>query len=53
MFDLLAGLFLVALLYVLVRPQSGGGELVKAFGDVMTAIVSNAADLAGPEANEE
>jgi hypothetical protein len=52
MFDLLAGLFLVALLYILVRPQSGGAELIRAVGDAMTAIVSNAADLAGPEANE-
>ncbi len=49
MFDFIAGMCLVALLYVLVRPQSGGNELIRAVGDALTAIVTNAADLAGPE----
>jgi hypothetical protein len=44
--DVLAAVFVLAIVYVLVRPQSKGGELVTAFGDVMTALVSNATDIA-------
>jgi hypothetical protein len=44
--DLLAGLFFLAIVYVLVRPSSKAGELVTAFGSAMTAIVTQAADLA-------
>lgn len=43
--DLIAGLLLVAILYILVRPQSKGGALVTAFGSAMTALVTSAADL--------
>ena len=53
MWNLIAGLFLVAIVYVLVRPQSKGADLIQAAGDALTAIVSNAADLASPEASGE
>jgi hypothetical protein len=46
MTDLLAGLFVVTIVYVMVRPRSKAGELVDAFGSALTAIVRNAADLA-------
>lgn len=44
--DFLAGICYVAVLYVLVRPQSKGGALITALGAAMVAIVKNAADLA-------
>ena len=44
--DLLAGLFVVAIIYVLARPRSQGIEFVKAFGSALTAIVKNATDVA-------
>lgn len=44
--DLAAGLFLVAILYVLVRPQSKGADLINGVGSALTAIVTAAADLA-------
>jgi len=44
--DLLAAVFLLAILYVLVRPQSKGADLVNGFGAAMTAIVTAATDLA-------
>ena len=44
--DLLMGLFVVAVVYVLVRPRSAGVEFVKSVGDALTAIVKSAADLA-------
>ncbi len=47
--DIAAGLFVVAIIYVLVRPRSKAGQLVTAFGTALTAIVSNAADLAAGE----
>lgn len=43
--DILAGIFLLALLYVLVRPQSKAAELVEAFTSLFTAIVKRATDL--------
>ena len=49
MSDLIAGLFVVTIIYVLVRPRSKAGELVGAFGSALTAIVRNAADLAAGE----
>ena len=50
--DLVAGLFLVAVLYVLVRPQSKGVDLIQAFTKAMTAIVAQATDLAAsPSSN--
>lgn len=47
--DLLSGLFVVAIIYVLVRPQSKGVQFVQAFGQALTAIVKNAADLGASE----
>lgn len=47
--DWIGLLFLVAILYVLVRPRSKAGELVEAFGAMLTAIVSTATDLASAE----
>jgi len=44
--DLIAAAFLVAVIYVLVRPQSQAGQLVTAFGSAVTAIVRTATDLA-------
>ncbi len=44
--DLLAAAFLVAVVYVLVRPRSHAGQLVTAFGSAVTAIVRTATDLA-------
>lgn len=50
--DLIFGLFVVTIIYVLVRPQSGGIAFVNAFGQALTAIVKSAADLSSPAANE-
>ena len=44
--DVATGLFVVACIYVLVRPRSKGIEFVKAVGSALTAIVKSAADLA-------
>lgn len=44
--DVLAGLFVVAVIYVLVRPRSAGVAFVQAVGSALTAIVKSAADLA-------
>jgi ABC-type sulfate transport system permease component len=44
--DLLAGVFFIAVVYVLVRPRSKGADLVNGFGQTLTAIVSSATDLA-------
>jgi hypothetical protein len=44
--DVIAGIFLLAAVYMLVRPSSKGAELVKGLGDAMTALVSHATDLA-------
>lgn len=44
--DFIAGVFLVALLFVLVRPGSKGADLVTGFGNAMQAIVAAATDLA-------
>jgi hypothetical protein len=43
--DIAAGVFIVAVVYVLVRPQSAGAELVEAIGSMMVALVKRAADL--------
>lgn len=47
--DLLAGLFVVTVIYVLVRPQSKGIDLITAFSGALTAIVRQATDLANSE----
>jgi hypothetical protein len=44
--DFVAGVFVIAMVYVLARPQSKAVDLVKGFGSAMTAIVSHATDLA-------
>ena len=44
--DLITGVFYVAILYILVRPQSQAGSFLTAFGDLMTAVIKNATDLA-------
>lgn len=44
--DLLAAVFLVAVVYVLVRPRSKGVDLVNGFAASVTAIVQSATDLA-------
>lgn len=38
-------LFLVAVLYVLVRPRSGAAQMVAALGKLLAAIVRRATDM--------
>jgi hypothetical protein len=45
--DWLALLFVLAIVYVLVRPRSGAGEAVTAIGDMLVSMVRRAVDLAG------
>lgn len=49
---LMAGVFYVALIYVLVRPGSRGAESISAFGDMMGKLISTATDIAN-EPREE
>jgi hypothetical protein len=44
--DALALIFLVAVIYVLVRPQSKAASAVAAVTDMVTAMVRRATDLA-------
>lgn len=44
--DWFALVFIVAVVYVLVRPQSKAAELVGAITDMVTAMVKSATDLA-------
>ena len=44
--DVVAGLFFVAVIYILVRPNSKGADFVSAFGDFMSSIIGEATDLA-------
>lgn len=44
--DVIAVLFLVAIVYVLVRPRSRAGELVNGLFRAVNAMVRRAADLA-------
>lgn len=44
--DVITGLFVVAIIYVLVRPRSAGVDFVKSFGAALTAIIKNATDIA-------
>ncbi len=46
--DWIALVFLVALVYVLVRPRSRASELVEAFGNMVVSMVRRATDLAAP-----
>ena len=50
--DLLAGAFIIALIYVLVRPGSQGTAFVTAFGDLMSGLIGQATDLAGSASND-
>ena len=43
--DLIAAVFLVTVVYVLVRPRSGAVDAVKAVGDALAALVRTATDL--------
>ena len=44
--DWLGLLLVVAIVYVLVRPQSKAAAFVEAFGDMLTAMVGTATGLA-------
>lgn len=44
--DIVAGIFLLTMLYILVRPQSKGAELVDGLTKMFTAVVKRATDLA-------
>lgn len=46
--DWLGLLLVVAIIYVLVRPQSQVAELVDAIGGMLIKVVANATDLASP-----
>lgn len=43
--DVLAGIFLVTLVYVLVRPQSVAADAVKQFSAALASLVKTATDL--------
>jgi hypothetical protein len=43
--DFATGVFLLAILYVLVRPGSKGAEMINGFGAAMKGIVTAATDL--------
>lgn len=45
--DLLVAVIVVAIVYVLVRPNSKGAELVKGLSQALTAIVGTATDAQG------
>ena len=45
--DWIGILFVVAIVYVLVRPRSKAAETVQAVGDMLVSIVRRAVDLAG------
>jgi hypothetical protein len=46
--DIIAGLFLLFILYILVRPSSKANELVTAVTRLMVAVVGGATDIAAP-----
>lgn len=43
--DLVAVVFLLAIVYVLVRPRSAAVDAVKAIGDALASLVRTAVDL--------
>lgn len=49
--DLIAGVFIVAVIYILVRPSSNGTAFVTAFGSFMSAIIGQATDLAAGDSS--
>jgi hypothetical protein len=48
-FDILALLFVVLIIYILVRPRSKAADLVQAVGDFLISIVRAATNLATGE----
>jgi hypothetical protein len=46
LWDVLALVFILAVIYVLVRPKSKAGELVDGVGNMLIALVRQATDLA-------
>ena len=50
--EVLAGAFVVAVIYILVRPGSQGQGFVEVFGDAMAALVSQVTDIAGDASGE-
>ena len=50
--EVVAGLFLITVVYLLVKPGSKGTTFVSAFGDAMSAIISQATDWANPAADD-
>lgn len=44
--DVLSLAFVVAVMYVLVRPRSKAAEMVEGIGDMLIALVRQATDLA-------
>ena len=49
---LAAGVFYVALIYVLVRPGSRGAESIQSFGDMMGTLIRTATDIANEPQTE-
>ncbi len=43
--DLLAAVFILAIVYVLVRPRSAAADMVRLFGDAVSTLVQTATDL--------
>ena len=51
--DVVAAIFIVAIIYLLVKPGSASTEFIRQFSTALTAIVANAADLANTEDIQE
>jgi hypothetical protein len=43
--DIVTGLFIVAVVYVLVRPQSKAADMIRLFSDAVATLVKTATDL--------
>jgi hypothetical protein len=43
--DVITGLFVVAVIYVLVRPQSKAADMIRLFSDAVATLVKTATDL--------
>lgn len=43
--DFFTAVFIIAVLYVLVRPKSAAAETIKLFGDAIAGLVRTATDL--------
>ena len=44
--DLAAGVFMIAVIYVMVRPGSHGVDFINAFSSALTATIRQATDIA-------